>query len=203
MHKDRLAEAILALFTTRERAASTVGDLLESDAAPFSFWTHVVRTAVSLFWRDVRTEPVYMARLALCGMAMMWVNFLCLILMMTAFGMIAILLMKFTPWWSHAGDWLVTADGILFKAAQIPLGFQLGSWIALRARSREIASAFTFAMFGLAASWIILNLIDVFRTGRPLQDPSSTVLSHLLIDLPLLAGAIYTRRKNAAVVPLS
>ncbi len=67
-----LAEWILSLVTTRDRAASTVGDLAEAasthDVA--GFWSGVLRTAASLLWRNVAENPVRLTGLALLGIAL-------------------------------------------------------------------------------------------------------------------------------------
>src|ERR1035437_2113127 len=59
MHSVHIAEWILALVTTRDRAASTVGDLTEGAATRgvVWFWCGVLRTAASLLWRDVAEHP--------------------------------------------------------------------------------------------------------------------------------------------------
>jgi hypothetical protein len=54
MHNIYIAEWILALVTSGDRAMSTTGDLLEEAAARGAvwFWSHVLHTAASLLWRD-------------------------------------------------------------------------------------------------------------------------------------------------------
>jgi hypothetical protein len=51
MPSARISERLLALFTTRERAAAIVGDLLELHLRPAAFWSAVLRTAWALSWR--------------------------------------------------------------------------------------------------------------------------------------------------------
>jgi len=71
MHSVNIAEWILALVTTRDRAASTVGDLTEAAATRgvVWFWSGVLRTAASLLWRDVAGQPARLTGLALLGLA--------------------------------------------------------------------------------------------------------------------------------------
>ena len=71
MHNVNIAEWILALVTTRDRAASTVGDLAEGAATRgvVWFWSGVLRTAASLLWRDVLEKSVRFTGLALIGLA--------------------------------------------------------------------------------------------------------------------------------------
>jgi hypothetical protein len=71
MHNNHIAEWILTLVTSRERAASTVGDLAEQAGARgvVWFWSGVLRTAGSLLWRGVTENNARAARLALAGLA--------------------------------------------------------------------------------------------------------------------------------------
>jgi hypothetical protein len=71
MHSVHIAEWILALVTTRDRAASTVGDLMEGATTRGGgwFWTGVLRTAASLLWRDVAEHPARVTGLAFLGLA--------------------------------------------------------------------------------------------------------------------------------------
>jgi hypothetical protein len=67
----RFAQWILALITTPDRAASTVGDLMEGAATRgvVWFWSGVLQTAVSLLWRDVVGQPARVTGLAFLGLA--------------------------------------------------------------------------------------------------------------------------------------
>jgi hypothetical protein len=71
MRSIHLAEWILVLVTTRERAASTVGDLTERAATRDAawFWFSVFRTAASFLWRNVAEHPARLTGLALLGTA--------------------------------------------------------------------------------------------------------------------------------------
>jgi hypothetical protein len=71
MHSVNIAEWILALVTTCDRAASTVGDLTEGAATRGMvwFWSGVLRTAASLLWRDVAEQPARVTGLAFLGLA--------------------------------------------------------------------------------------------------------------------------------------
>ncbi|MGA7238278.1 MAG: hypothetical protein WBY44_21510 [Bryobacteraceae bacterium] len=71
MHSVNIAEWILALVTSHDRAASTVGDLTEGAATRgvVWFWSGVLRTAASLLWRDVAGRPARLIGLAGLGLA--------------------------------------------------------------------------------------------------------------------------------------
>ena len=71
MHSIHIAEWILSLVTSRDRAASTVGDLMEqaADRGIVWFWSGILRTAASLLWRGVVENNARVARLAFVGLA--------------------------------------------------------------------------------------------------------------------------------------
>jgi hypothetical protein len=70
-HKTRIAERILGLVTTRDRAACIAGDLTEVAAArsDIMFWASVFGTATSLLWREIAEHPAHLTGLALAGLA--------------------------------------------------------------------------------------------------------------------------------------
>lgn len=72
MHSTNIAEWLLALVTTRDRAASTIGDLTEGLATRGAvwFWSAVLRTAASLLWRDIAERPARLTGLAFLGLAL-------------------------------------------------------------------------------------------------------------------------------------
>jgi hypothetical protein len=47
----KLSERLLSLFTTRERAAAIIGDLLEAGSNSIGFWFAVARIVLALSWR--------------------------------------------------------------------------------------------------------------------------------------------------------
>ncbi len=66
-----VAEWILALVTSRDRAASTVGDLMEQgpERGVIWFWSGVLRTVASLLWRGLTENSARVAKLAFLGLA--------------------------------------------------------------------------------------------------------------------------------------
>jgi hypothetical protein len=71
----RIAEWLLESVTTRERAASTVGDLRETAATRGEawFWASVLGAAGALLWRGMVAEPRRMLGLAFRGLLMTFV----------------------------------------------------------------------------------------------------------------------------------
>ncbi len=66
MHSAAVAEWILSLVAPPDRAASTVGDLVEeaSSRGTLWFWSCVLRTAGSHLWHDLTVSPLRMLDLA-------------------------------------------------------------------------------------------------------------------------------------------
>src|SRR5580658_4696248 len=71
MRNIHIAEYILGLVTSRERAASIVGDFAEEAATRgvVWFWSGILRTATSLLWRGVAENPVRVTGVAFIGLA--------------------------------------------------------------------------------------------------------------------------------------
>src|SRR5690348_277316 len=70
MRNIAMAEWILGLVTTRDRAATTVGDLVEEGpGSVFGFWAAVVRIGGAYLWRGLTEDPARMTRVAILGLA--------------------------------------------------------------------------------------------------------------------------------------
>ena len=65
--KENVAEWILRLVTTQERASATVGDLLEVSSGVVRFWASVLSTATSIAWREAWAHPRQTTWLAVRG----------------------------------------------------------------------------------------------------------------------------------------
>jgi hypothetical protein len=72
MRSIHIAERILGLVTSRDRAASIAGDLAEEAATRGArwFWSGVTHTAASLVWRNLAESPARMTGLAFLGLAL-------------------------------------------------------------------------------------------------------------------------------------
>ena len=58
MRSIRIAEWILGLSMTRERAEAVAGDLREAERGSFWFWRTVVATMIASAWSDFLSESV-------------------------------------------------------------------------------------------------------------------------------------------------
>ncbi len=149
MRKDQIAEDILALFTTRANAAATVGDLLESDPQPRTawFWTCLIRTALAMVWRDFSAAPLFIARLALSGLAVS--VFLGVGLVFGGSVVLAIAIMighaitstikpEFPAW--------LTGAALYIQMAMV--GYLSGRWVTRRAKGREVSACLALLLAG-------------------------------------------------------
>lgn len=212
MRDTQVAEFILGLFTSRDRAAATVGDLVESAPAHGALWLWlcILRTALSLLWRDLVAEPSFMAGLALRGLLVNASLYLALGLVLAvififfaAFGMGPPAFLEgandaFSPHYDSV------FFGALFSALLIPVvavEFQTGRWIARRARHREVAACVAFLIVGRFVKSVVALLIGVPGAHPPTQPSVApamqviNVLGDLLFVAPLFVGAIWVRRR--------
>ena len=186
MRNAQVAEWILSLVTSPDRAASTVGDLMENAAhrGALWFWTGVLRTAFSMMWRDVTANPGRMVRLAggafLLGLALTFVGFLVII--------------PLTMVLSSAGvqdgkvysSWPFTVASVLVAMILVPL--QQGRWLARRAPGHELVPCLALA--------IISAVLTVITTAFGFGTVWQVVLSVALSPIPIFAGAVWVRRKR-------
>jgi hypothetical protein len=133
MHNPRIAEWILKLVTAPDRAATAVGDLMEESEHRGTawFWRHVVLTAASHVWSELRERPVWLLVLALSGVAEI------LVIGVVVANQVTKLWFGQTP----DGYFIAPSGGsplLLLLTAGVPM---FGGWdVARRARGREIAS---------------------------------------------------------------
>jgi hypothetical protein len=195
MRNARLAEGILSLVTTPERASATVGDLLEDRAAAgaLRFWSAVVITTLSLLWQDVAASPLRMVRLAALGLLLQW---------LMSVG-IAIGYWLFYAVFTHTWPTLV-ATGVLMLLAQ----FEVGRVLAKRSPGRELAPSVATTLLAVALPFLIVVLSAGrarFPTGQLIRDavygpsPVWSFVSQLPFFLVLLAGAARVRRQRLSM----
>ena len=137
MHKDRIAEWVLALVTSRERAASTVGDLMEGAATRGGrwFWSSVLRTTASLLWDGFAADPGKMLGLAfrgwLLGLVLLFACFLGTVLLFgIPYLIVVVWIIGSRALPGGLARFLIEAAG--FGGAML-CQFQVGRWIARRA----------------------------------------------------------------------
>ena len=154
MPEPRLAERMLSLVVTPDRAASIVGDLVEASPGGrtprISVWISVARIGISLLWKDVSASPGRTLYLATAG-AFMNVSFLAPF--GAAFFSLAIIL-------GFVGSTLLHRDvtiavhpllaGLVISGA-VPTPYMTGRWIARRSQGRELTPCLVLTLLAFAA----------------------------------------------------
>jgi hypothetical protein len=183
MRNAQIAEWILSLVTTPERAASTVGDLMESDGRRgFRFWVAISGTLFCLLWRDFTGEPKRIVSLAASGLAAFVLTvLLCFSVWRVLFGAVSLFLGPRYVWGFRA-MWTL----IYFVSS-----FQVGKWLARRASGRELVACLALAILECAASIAFWH----FWPEKPLRIVIGLTFDQML-QLPMFAGAVWVRRKR-------
>ena len=181
MRSVHIAERILALVTTPDRAASTVGDLTEQSATrgmPW-FWSGLFRTAASLLWRDVAENPARVTGLAfLCLGVGIGLDLLFACLTGIAFSGVA--LSSGHPLHVESLGWR-----IWFATPMLVCPLFIGWMLARRAPGREMAACLVFAVLVS-----IYNLVPMLGDNGGFSNP--------LCILLVLAGAAWGRSRRLA-----
>jgi hypothetical protein len=183
-----IAEWVLRLVTSRGRAASTAGDLIE-EAATRSvvwFWSGVLRTAASLLWREVAENPARITSVALMGLA---VDVVASLLLAFLSG-----IAFFTAAWSgHQIQLSSIWWRIGLDAPPLVISLLVGRMLARWAPGRELAACLGYAILGSIFSFVMMFV-------SPGGIGFSTLLWVFLGDAaqrtPVLAGAVWGRTKG-------
>jgi hypothetical protein len=204
MRKERIAEWILSQVTSRERAVTTVGDLTESAVTRGAgwFWSGVLRTTGSLLWRGFADAPRPMLGLAfrawLLSMCFALASVVCIIVLAGFWG---IAVGMFARADGAGVGWATSAIAkLLCKAAGWGVAmlcqFQVGRWVAQRAPGRELSVWLALTMMQWIPS-LVVGLGVMLATGDSGWLPVGLNPQILALALPLLAGALWVRRRAA------
>jgi hypothetical protein len=183
----RIGEGILGLVTTEDRAASTVGDLMEEvqTRGLFWFWASVAGTAISIMWRDVRAEPGKMVWLAVRAWAF---QIICAVGWFLLYGLAD----RLSRQWRRSPG-IPPWSSVAFLAAGLVIALLAGRWIARRARGRELAACFALAAVGTVLE---AALPAAIRHSGANWDVQFDTLSWAAGLLPLFAGAMWVRQRS-------
>lgn len=190
MPSTHIAEWILRLVTSRARAASTTGDLVEEAATRGMvwFWSRVLRTAASLLWREVAENPARFTSVALMALAVEIVASLLLA------GLSGIEFLT-AAWSGHQIQlssiwWRIGLDG-----PPLLMSLLVGRMLARWAPDRELAACLAYAILGSIFSLIL----DVFSPGGlGLSALLWVFLGDAAQRTPVLAGAVWGRHHRLA-----
>jgi hypothetical protein len=199
MHNATVAEWILSLVAKPDRAASTVGDLVEeaSTRGVLWFWSSVLRTAGSHLWHDLSDSPLQMLWLALWGVA-------------TYHVLSAMFSLLVFSWWRvdlyHFGQlvgdqpspWALPVILVVVSTAcPLLVGWEVGR----RSPGRELPPAFAAATLFAALYVVVLYVaaMQLRRTGHPwpisIENPFTEFCAKPVF---VVAGAILFRRRTLA-----
>jgi hypothetical protein len=179
MHNIRIAEWILALVTSEDRAAAMAGDLMEQAGVRgvVWFWSSVLRILASLLWTGMAGNPARITGLAFLGLAV----YIGIDLLFAGLSGIAFF------WGAMASGPPLHLDSIAWKiwfAAPIPIGsISIGRMLARWAPGRELAACVVYAI--LAS---IYNLVPLLGDNG--------VFSALLCVLIVPVGAAWGRSRR-------
>jgi hypothetical protein len=186
MRSIHIAESILRLITSRDRAASTVGDFAEEAATRGAvwFWSGILRTAASLLWRGVAENPVRVTGVAFIGLAVDVVTSLLLAgLSGVAFFVAA--------WSGHPAQlssiwWIIGLD-----APPLLMLLLIGRMLARWAPGRELSACLAYAILG---SIFIADL--VYSGGLGFSALLWVFLGDAAQRTLVLAGAVWGRHRR-------
>jgi pimeloyl-ACP methyl ester carboxylesterase len=181
-----LAQALLSLFTTRDRAESIAGDLIEERDGRGSawFWFHVVRTTFALFTSAFASAPVKTLALVALGFA--------LFVTLAFAGVAAVSLFPLLI--GSAISWALLS--FFFWSAALWTGVSLVSLAPKHGMTACLALA-------IAGEALLLSAALFFSWSRAPNAWSLLVsMSALFAAAPLLAGGAIVRRRTILLVLL-
>jgi hypothetical protein len=190
MHSTHLAEWILGLVTSRDRAVCTVGDLVEeaSSRGAVWFWSGIVRIAASLLWRGVAENPLRLAGVVFIGLA---VDVLASLLVAALSGLVFFFVARSGhPLQGNSVWWTIGLD-----APTLFLSLWIGRMLARWAPGRELSACLAYWILGSLFS-LVMMFVDPGGLGP------SALIGVFLIDLlqrtPVLAGAVWGHHRTLA-----
>ena len=206
MRNARIAEWILSLVTSSDRAAAAVGDLMEDVGrrGALRFWASVWHLAMSLLVRDFTANPVRMVGLGALGILF---ELLLFVVGRLAIGLLlrgraarfvecrALRFLSISPPGClrrsrhNLMDWLDTQD-LSSPVLELLVEFQVGRMLARRSPGREVAPCVATAILGTT----IGAVLEIFSGGRMHFSMLDLTLYQIPFLVPLFAGAVRVRR---------
>ena len=209
MRKADIAEWVLSLTTTPERASSTAGDLLEGATTRGTvwFWASLVRTTASLVWRSWTEAPLTIASVALRATLLQIGVLIGVLTATTAVSLIVVavvlvfsrlkpeLVIKPGPdaLWIEIAVW-----GTVIVMAAIGT-FLIGKWIARRSPGRELPACIAYLLAQRVLWFVIQTLI-----GSDYEEYSSPWIAFLalgqLLEIAALFAGVHRVRSRRAML---
>jgi hypothetical protein len=209
VHKDTVAEALLSLVGSTERARSLVGDLMEeAGRRRVWFWRSVTRLWLAMLGRDLMTAPVAMAVYCAAG----WFVYM-LVSLVLAFGAYIVVTLAWGAAYvlaNHTGlelltdalrvrfDWPPLPGAATYAIQAVVLfavaPFHIGRCSVFCWRGHEVSVAvIMLAIWSLMATFV--PLVGVGISARPAMVPVMVMF--------VLAGALFERFRPATAATAS
>jgi len=188
MRRVRIAEWILELVTTRERAASLAGDLVEDGPGHgvFWFWATVVRAAGTMLWREFASDWKRMLRLGAAGLIVEYLGMLILLLLVSP--ILGLMGMAY-----GSGMIPKLISGAFGLSAMVVSQFAVGWWMARRTPGRELVPC--AALIGLdSLLTVVVNLVWSRQTS--VLEVLLGITAFQIVNVSLFAGAVTARRRR-------
>ena len=195
MRSAQIAEWILSLVMSPDRAAATVGDLIEDAVRPggLSFWIRVLRTGLAMLWREFSQDPAAMMGLAVrgfllqCAFLLGFVVFVAVVAAFAAFfaGLI------WDPVRSPNPLAVKLAQILGYVAAGAVVPFQAGRWMARRSPGKELAPSVALTILETAIT-LAMGLV----WGPNALQVILSITVYQVVNLPMFAGAALVRRRR-------
>ncbi len=190
-----VAEWILRLVTTPDRAASIAGDLLEeaSSRGIVWFWLNLFGTVASQLFEELRDARLRMLWLAVSGLVESW-------FVTMAFLNIAIQVwMRFWPHWIAPNAVYIPAWGYyaLLYVANTVGTFLVGWDVARRSDRRELPAGIAATLaFGLFVIMIVLTSGSLeWRYDHPYPHVQKWPYAFCAFALFFMSGALFRRTR--------
>ena len=172
------SEALIALFTTRDRAESIAGDLIEERDVRGStwFWLHVLRTTFNLFISALASAPVTALALGAVGFALLVTlafagTAAVFLFPLLSFSVSAVLLSLF--WWS-AALW----TGVSLVSVAPKHGMTACLTLAIVGEALLLVSLLFFASTQALSRWSVLAYTSALFAAVPLLAGGAIVRQH-------------------------
>ncbi len=190
MNSGSFAEAVLALFTPPDRAASIVGDLSEQARGGAWFWLQVARTATAMYCQDLREAPLRISALV----AFTTATFLGFRVAQLVGGIVIYVPLEWTAW--QVG---------IFGCANVLVLLMLGIFLAHFSNGRPMTACITstvvsqivMTVWRCSKLWSLMEgftLADKFFYLFHFDLPESAFFS-IVGAIPIIgAGYLYRRR---------
>jgi hypothetical protein len=200
MSRGDIAESLLSLITSPERAASTAGDLVQEGATKgkFWFWSRLLRTTGALVLREWADHTLRITGLAF-GACL--INGLLFVISIVAIFVVGAAALEVTQrlGLDIMADYYVARAGSAWTTVVSQI--VIGRWLARRSPGKELAACLAFVCVGAVLSTV--SMLAIQRIGPETFDMADfvmTPISSVVVGMFLFIGVDQARKKSVGVV---